>query len=118
VSNKKKHRTSGQAKSPKWAVLDAFTERNLETWDTRSTDLQLYHDRVYYDLERQRAARYEELCEALRAIAAAEVSVDGWVRVTDGDRCGSWALRLPAAPTPQSIASPATRVRTLTLGRD
>jgi hypothetical protein len=65
------------------ALLDAFTARDLEVWETRSIDLQSYHDRVYYDLERQRAARYEELCVALRAAPACEVSVDGWVRVTD-----------------------------------
>jgi hypothetical protein len=63
--------------------LDAFTERDLEVWETRSIDLQSYHDRVYYDLERQRAARYEELCVALRAAPAREVLVDRWVRVTD-----------------------------------
>jgi hypothetical protein len=66
----------------KSALLDAFTERDLEVWETRSIDLQSYHDRVYYDLERQRAARYEELCVALRAAPAREVLVDRWVRVT------------------------------------
>jgi hypothetical protein len=35
------------------------------------------------DLERQLAARYEELCAALRAAPAREVVVDHWVRVTD-----------------------------------
>jgi hypothetical protein len=34
-------------------------------------------------LERQRAAHYDELCAALRAVAAISASVDGWVRVTD-----------------------------------
>lgn len=67
----------------KSALLDQFTARDLEVWETRSIDLQSYHDRVYYDLERQRAARYEELCVALREVPATEVSVDGWVRVTD-----------------------------------
>jgi hypothetical protein len=90
VRSKKKRRKSpaqrglGRDKAPvTTALLDAFTARDLEVWETRSIDLQSYHDRVYYDLERQRAARYEELCVALRAAPACEVSVDGWVRVTD-----------------------------------
>jgi len=33
--------------------------------------------------KRQRAARYDELCTALRAAPAIEVSVDHWKRVTD-----------------------------------
>lgn len=80
---KKKRRKSRHRAPAKSALLDAFTERDLEVWETRSIDLQSYHDRVYYDLERQRAARYEELCVALRAAPAREVLVDRWVRVTD-----------------------------------
>ena len=76
---KKKRRKSRHTAPVKSALLDAFTERDLEVWETRSIDLQSYHDRVYYDLERQRAARYEELCAALRAAPAREVLVDRWV---------------------------------------
>jgi hypothetical protein len=65
------------------ALLDAFTERDLDAWSTRSVDLQSYADRVYYDLERQPAARYDEPCAALRTIPATSISLDGWVRVTD-----------------------------------
>jgi hypothetical protein len=64
VTGKKKRRKSRHRAPVKSALLDAFTERDLEVWETRSIDLQSYHDRVYYDLERQRAARYEELCVA------------------------------------------------------
>jgi hypothetical protein len=80
---KKKHRKTRRQVPPKSALLDRFSVRDLEAWETRSIDLQSYHDRVYYDLERQRAARYDELCAALREVPASEVSVDGWVRVTD-----------------------------------
>jgi hypothetical protein len=83
VIGKKKRRKSRHRVPAKSALLDAFTERDLEVWETRSIDLQSYHDRVYYDLERQRVARYEELCVALRAAPAREVQVDRWVRVTD-----------------------------------
>jgi RES domain len=81
VKSKNKHRKSRPRARP--AILDAFTARDLEVWATRSTDVQAYRDRVYYDLERQRAARYDELCLALRAVPGIEVSVDRWVRVTD-----------------------------------
>ena len=45
--------------------------------------MQAYYDHVYYDLERQRAAHYDELCSALRAVPGIEVVVDRWVQVTD-----------------------------------
>jgi hypothetical protein len=67
----------------KIALLDAFTEQDLETWGSRSDELQAYYDRVYFDLERQRSAHYDELCAALRLTPPAEVALDHWVRVTD-----------------------------------
>ena len=86
----KKHRAFRSTAPPsKGAVLDAFTERDLETWDTRSIEQQNHHDRVYYDLERQRVARYDDLTAALRAVSGIDVSVDRWMRVTD------WRFRLP-----------------------
>ena len=83
MKSKKKHRKSRSHAPVKSALLDKFTVRDLEVWETRSIDLQSYHDRVYYDLERQRAACYEDMCAALREAPASGVSVDGWVRVTD-----------------------------------
>ncbi len=82
---KKKHGNLGiQGRSrSKALVLDAFTESDLEEWDQRSIDIQAYFDRVYFDLERQRAARHDDLCAALRAVPAIEQPVDQWVRVTD-----------------------------------
>jgi hypothetical protein len=81
AKSKKKHRKArSRARA---AILDAFTARDLEIWATRSTDVQVYYDRVYYDLERQRAAHYDELCSALRVVPGIEVVVDRWVRVTD-----------------------------------
>jgi hypothetical protein len=85
VSNKKKRRVARRRSAPSSnaAVLDAFTERDLEAWDQRSSDVQAHSDRVYFDLERQRAAHYEELCAALSAVPAVDMEVDRWVRVTD-----------------------------------
>ena len=74
----------------KSALVDKFTVRDLDVWETRSIDLQSYHDRVYYDLERQRAGCYEDLCAALREAPASGVSVDGWVRVTDVESNENW----------------------------
>lgn len=78
-----KKRRASRLRRPLGGVLDAFTAQDLKIWDSRSTELQAYADRVYFDLERQRAARYDELCAALRDVPAVEVPVDGWVRVTD-----------------------------------
>ena len=81
AKSKNKHRKAGPR--ARAAVLDAFTAHDLEVWATRSADVQAYYDRVYYDLERQRAAHYDEMCSALRAVPGTEAAVDGWVRVTD-----------------------------------
>ncbi len=89
---KNSKRKSRPAPQPS-ALLDVFTERDIETWETRSTQLHSYYDRVYFDLERQRAGHYEELCAALRAVASVAVSLDEWVRVTDW----RWNLR-PLSP--------------------
>lgn len=64
-------------------LLDTFTERDLERWSERAEDAQSYSDRVYFDLERQRAKHYDELCDALRAATPTEVNISDWVRVTD-----------------------------------
>ena len=42
-------------------VLDQFSERDLEFWNTRTIEMQTYADRVYFDLERQRVNSYDAL---------------------------------------------------------
>lgn len=64
-------------------MLDIFTERDLERWSERSHDAQRYSDRVYFDLERQRAQYHDELCEALRAAQPIEFDMESWTRVSD-----------------------------------
>jgi hypothetical protein len=65
------------------ALLDAFTEYDLERWSSRSVDLQRYSDRVYFEMERERTQNHNKLCAALQSIPSIEVSIDKWVRVTD-----------------------------------
>lgn len=80
---KNKRKPARKPKRHNVAVLDVFTEWDLEHWETRATDFQKYHDRVYFDLERQRAAQHDNLCAALRAAPVTSIVVDGWTRVTD-----------------------------------
>jgi hypothetical protein len=66
------------------AVLDQFSVADLDRWDQLSLAEQTFHDRVYYDLERQRAAHHDTLCRALRDIDPVSVQLDPpWCRVTD-----------------------------------
>lgn len=64
-------------------LLDTFTERDIEFWSERSEAAQQYSDRIYFDLERQRAQRHDDLCDALRSAAGIDLSTDGWARVCD-----------------------------------
>jgi hypothetical protein len=73
----------GKVTTTRRILLDTFTEEDLEYWSERSEDAQRYSDFVYFDLERQRTANHDALCEALRAAGNVDVAVDGWSRVTD-----------------------------------
>lgn len=64
-------------------LLDTFTEEDIEYWSDRSEDAQRYSDRVYFDLERQRAANHDALCDALRNAGGVDIQVDGWARACD-----------------------------------
>lgn len=79
---RKKGRIPGRVSTTR-AVLDVFTEQDMERWSARSEVGQRYSDRVYFDLERQRAEHHEKLCTALRAMDPIEVNLDSWARVTD-----------------------------------
>lgn len=66
------------------AVLDQFSVADLDRWDQLSLTEQTFHDRVYFDLERQRAAHHDALCRALRYLDPVSVDLDPpWCRVTD-----------------------------------
>jgi hypothetical protein len=64
-------------------LLDRFTEEQLEDWTRGGEVLQGLADKVYFELERQRASKYTDLCDALRSSPATSVKVDNWCRVTD-----------------------------------
>lgn len=65
-------------------MLDRFSAADLDRWDQLSHAQQTFHDRVYYDLERQRAAHHNALCAALRDLEPVSVALDPpWCRVTD-----------------------------------
>lgn len=65
-------------------MLDQFSAADLDRWDQLSHAEQTFHDRVYYDLERQRAAHHDALCGALRDLDPVSVELDPpWCRVTD-----------------------------------
>lgn len=77
-----KRRVSSRIETTR-VVLDIFTERDMARWSERSHDAQRYSDRVYFDLERQRAQHHDELCEALRAAQPIEFDLESWTRITD-----------------------------------
>jgi hypothetical protein len=80
---KKNRRRKRSGRRDKVVVLDSFTQRQLHAWESRGDTLQWLSDRIYFELERQRVAQYDTLCEALRAAATVAVNVRNWARVTD-----------------------------------
>lgn len=65
-------------------MLDHFSAADLDRWDQLSHAEQTFHDRVYYDLERQRAVHHNALCAVLRDLDPVSIALDPpWCRVTD-----------------------------------
>lgn len=81
-----------QPQRPK-GYLDAFTAEDIRHWSARSVDARRYSNAVYFDLEKQRVARHDELVAALRDAGGIELPIADWVRIT-GNR---WALQ-PLSP--------------------
>jgi hypothetical protein len=80
---KKKRLSKKRSFSNTSVVLDLFTQPDLDAWAKQGHKLQSLCDRVYFELEQQRAKSYDALCDSLRTIPAASVDVKGWARVTD-----------------------------------
>ncbi len=81
---KKKYRRPKRSRPrSKSAVLDSFTQQQLRAWEIHGDTLQWLSDRIYFELEQQRVARYDALCESLRTAPAIAINVEHWVRVTD-----------------------------------
>lgn len=79
----RRRRRDAPPRSTSAVLLDQFTEEQLEDWTRGGDVLQGLADKVYFELERQRAAKYTELCDALRSSPATSVKIDNWCRVTD-----------------------------------
>src|ERR1700685_4153976 len=80
---KKKGRSKNRRASSDFVVLDVFTQPDLDAWANQGKKLQSLADRVYFELEQQRAKSYDALCDSLRATPAVAIDVQGWARVTD-----------------------------------
>jgi hypothetical protein len=80
---KNKQRPPSPARSPGGAILDSFTEAQLDEWTRGGDLLQRLADKVYFELELLRASKYETLCDALRSSPGVSIDVNGWSRVTD-----------------------------------
>jgi hypothetical protein len=80
---KRKQRAKKRPAPAASVLLDRFTEEQLDDWSRGGEILQGLADKVYFELERQRATKYAELCDALRSSPSVSVNVDHWCRVTD-----------------------------------
>lgn len=67
----------------KTVVLDLFSHDQINEWINRGDELQSLSDRVYFDLERQRVSRYDDLCAALRSHPGTALELRCWTRVLD-----------------------------------
>jgi len=80
---KNKQRSPTGPKPPSEGILDSFTEAQLDDWTRGGDLLQKLADKIYFELEALRAAKYDALCDALRSSPGVSLDVNGWSRVTD-----------------------------------
>jgi hypothetical protein len=80
---KNKQRPPNPPRPPGDGILDSFTEAQLDDWTRGGDLLQRLADKVYFELELLRAAKYDALCDALRSSPGVSIDVNGWSRVTD-----------------------------------
>jgi hypothetical protein len=83
VKKKKNRRPKKSRPRNRLIVLDSFTQQQLRVWESRGDTLQWLSDKIYFELERQRVAHYDSLCESLRTAPSIAVNVANWARVTD-----------------------------------
>ena len=63
--------------------LEKFSRSDLRTWQRNAANIERYHVQLHYHLAALRALIYGQLCEALSNAGAAELSLEGWVRIID-----------------------------------
>lgn len=61
--------------------LDRFTQKDLETWNERSEDLDELHQILHFDFARQRLKHKDQLMKALQAKPAGPFEFKRWVRI-------------------------------------
>lgn len=76
-------RTPVGSHAPDLYLLDRFTEKDLETWNARSADLDELHRLLYLGVEPERIRKREALLNALRVKPAAPITFDRWVRMVE-----------------------------------
>lgn len=64
-------------------LLDKFTQKDIETWNARSEDLDELHRLLYLSLEPQRLRRREALLTALNVKPAPPFTFERWVRMVE-----------------------------------
>lgn len=68
---------------PDLYVLDRFTERDLETWERASRDLDDLHAKLYFNTELERRRLRAELIDAINVKPAAPFDFSGWCRMME-----------------------------------
>jgi hypothetical protein len=61
-------------------LLEYFSDQDVLAWRAKSEDVQNYHYLWYFELEAQRAAKHQEIIDALRAVPGRAVDLSGWGR--------------------------------------
>jgi len=79
----KKKRRRPTPRIKKAVVLDSFSAAELQSWLDHGETWQWLVDRIYFDLEQQRVAHYDLLCNPLREVPGIALDINGWSRVTD-----------------------------------
>lgn len=75
------HHSGSPTREPELYVLDRFSAKDIEVWQSRSADLDELLQRFYLDSEADRIRRHNELCDALLSKPAEPLELDGWVRM-------------------------------------
>jgi hypothetical protein len=79
----KKKRRRPTRRIKKAEVLDSFSSAELQSWLSQGETWQWLVDRIYFDLEQQRVAHFDSLCNALRDVSGIALDINGWSRLTD-----------------------------------
>ena len=89
-TNKNKKRPARKRTTRKQeAILDVFTEADIERWTDNIVCATQCANAVHFDLERQRVNNRADLLAALRSVEPSIIDIDNWIRVVDWQ----WSLQ-------------------------